>query len=132
MKINESTVLKLDLKTILSIIVLTSSFVGMYYTLQADIEEAKQLPPAEVKRLEYDLREEWNEKMIITLNDRIDMMEETIDILSEEILITSSMLKDGTESDKKFEELNERLEKLQNKKPQVIIKEVPTNKKRGR
>lgn len=132
MKINESTVLKLDLKTILSIIILTSSFVGMYYTLQADIEEAKQLPPAEVKRLEYDLREEWNEKMIITLNDRIDMMEETIDILSEEILITSSMLKDGTESDKKFEELNERLEKLQNKKPQVIIKEVPTNKKRGR
>ena len=131
MKINESTVLKLDLKTILSIIILTSSFVGMYYTLQADIEEAKQLPPAEVKRLEYDLREEWNEKMI-TLNDRIDMMEETIDILSEEILITSSMLKDGTESDKKFEELNERLEKLQNKKPQVIIKEVPTNKKRGR
>ena len=33
MKISENTVLKLDLKTILSIIVLTSSFVGMYYTL---------------------------------------------------------------------------------------------------
>ena len=73
MKINENTVLKLDLKTILSIIILTSSFVGMYYTLQADIEEAKKLPPAEVERLEYDLREEWNEKMIITLSDRIDV-----------------------------------------------------------
>ena len=130
MKINENTVLKLDLKTILSIIVLTSSFVGMYYTLQADIEEAKKLPPAEVERLEYDLREEWNEKMIITLNDRIDVLEETIDILSEEILVTSSMLKDGTDSDKKFDELNERLEKLQNKKPQVIIREVPKKNKR--
>ena len=130
MKINESTVLKLDLKTILSIIVLTSSFVGMYYTLQADIEEAKQLPPSEVKRLEYDLREEWNEKMILGLNDRIDVLEETIDILSEEILVTSSMLKDGTESDKKFDELNERLEQLQKQKPQVIIKEVSGKKRR--
>ena len=130
MKINENTVLKLDLKTILSIIVLTSSFVGMYYTLQADIEEAKKLPPAEVERLEYDLREEWNEKMIITLNDRIDVLEETIDILSEEILVTSSMLKDGTDSDKKFDELNERLEKLQNQKTQVIIKEIPKKNKR--
>jgi septal ring factor EnvC (AmiA/AmiB activator) len=130
MKINESTVLKLDLKTILSIIVLTSSFVGMYYTLQADIEEAKQLPPSEVKRLEYDLREEWNEKMILGLNDRIDVLEETIDILSEEILVTSSMLKDGTESDKKFDELNERLEQLQKQKPQVIIKEVSSKKRR--
>ena len=131
MKINENTVLKLDLKTILSIIILTSSFVGMYYTLQADIEEAKKLPPAEVERLEYDLREEWNEKMIITLNDRIDVLEETIDILSEEILVTSSMLKDGTDSDKKFDELNERLENLQNQKPQVIIKEVPKRGKRN-
>ena len=130
MKINENTVLKLDLKTILSIIVLTSSFVGMYYTLQADIEEAKKLPPAEVERLEYDLREEWNEKMIITLSDRINVLEETIDILSEEILVTSSMLKDGTDSDKKFDELNERLEKLQNQKPQVIIKEIPKKNKR--
>ena len=131
MKINENTVLRLDLKTILSIIILTSSFVGMYYTLQADIEEAKKLPPAEVERLEYDLREEWNEKMIITLNDRIDVLEETIDILSEEILVTSSMLKDGTDSDKKFDELNERLENLQNQKPQVIIKEVPKRGKRN-
>ena len=129
MKINENTVLKLDLKTILSIIVLTSSFVGMYYTLQADIEESKKLPPAEVERLEYDLREEWNEKSIMSLKERVINLEEAIDILGQEVKITSSTLKDGTENDQKFEELSKRLEKLQNQKPQIIIKEIPKGKK---
>ena len=41
MKISESTELKLDLKTIISLLVITASFVGMYYTLQDDITEAK-------------------------------------------------------------------------------------------
>ena len=58
MKISESTEVKLDLKTIISVIIVTASFVGMYYTLQKDIEEAKKLPPAEIQRLEYDLKEE--------------------------------------------------------------------------
>ena len=132
MKISENTVLKLDLKTILSIIVLTSSFVGMYYTLQADIEEAKKLPPAEVERLEYDLREEWNEKSIMSLEERIYTLEEAIDILSQEVEITSTMLKDGTENDQKFEELNKRLEELQNQKPQVIIQEIDKKSRRGK
>ena len=42
MKIGEGTEFKVDLKTVISIIVTTSMFVGMYYTLQSDIEEAKK------------------------------------------------------------------------------------------
>lgn len=130
MKLSENTVLKIDLKTIVAIILVTASFVGMYYTLQADIEEAKKMPPAEVKRIEYDLREEWNEKSILTLTERIHMIEQTIDILSEEIKITSSMLKDGTENDRKFEELNKQLEELQNQEPQIIIQKISNKRKR--
>ena len=37
MKIGEDTAIKIDLKTIVAIIMITSTFVGMYYTLQADI-----------------------------------------------------------------------------------------------
>ena len=40
-KISENTNIQLDLKTVIGIIMVTASFVGMYYTLQADIEEAK-------------------------------------------------------------------------------------------
>ena len=55
MKISEGTEFKIDLKTVIAIIMITSTFVGMYYTLQSDIDDAKKLPPAEVKRMEYDL-----------------------------------------------------------------------------
>ncbi len=133
-KISENTNIQLDLKTVVAIIMVTASFVGMYYTLQADIEEAKKLPPIEVTRLEYELKEEWNEKMILQLKDQVEMLEETSNILKEEIKITSAMLQDGTEADGKFEELQKQLEELEKRKPKttVIVKEVevPTKKKK--
>jgi DNA repair exonuclease SbcCD ATPase subunit len=130
-KISENTNIQLDLKTVVAIIMVTASFVGMYYTLQADIEEAKKLPPIEVTRLEYELKEEWNEKMILQLKDQVEMLEETSSILKEEIKITSAMLQDGTEADGKFEELQRQLEELENRKPKttVIVKEVTVDKK---
>ena len=130
-KISENTNIQLDLKTVVAIIMVTASFVGMYYTLQADIEEAKKLPPIEVTRVEYELKEEWNEKMILQLKDQVEMLEETSSILKEEIKITSAMLQDGTEADGKFEELQRQLEELENRKPKttVIVKEVTVDKK---
>ncbi len=130
-KISENTNIQLDLKTVIAIISITASFVGMYYTLQADIEEAKTMPPTEVTRLEYELKEEWNEDMIMQLKEAVEVLEETQDILKEEIKITSAMLQDGTEADGKFEELQRQLEELENKKPstRVIVKEVKVDKK---
>jgi len=130
-KISENTSVQLDLKTVVAIIMVTASFVGMYYTLQADIEEAKKLPPIEVTRLEYELKEEWNEKMIMQLKEAVEVLEETNDILKEEIKITSAMIQDGTEADTKLDELNAQLEELKNRKPKttVIVKEIQVDKK---
>jgi recombinational DNA repair protein RecR len=130
-KISENTSVQLDLKTVIAIISITASFVGMYYTLQADIEEAKTMPPTEVTRLEYELKEEWNEEMIMQLKEAVEVLEETQDILKEEIKITSAMIQDGTEADSKFEDLQKQLEELENKKPstRVIVKEVKVDKK---
>ena len=72
MKINQGTEFKIDIKTIISVIVTTSMFVGMYYTLQSDIEEAKTLPPAEIKRMEYDLKQEWQTEHIDELEEKVD------------------------------------------------------------
>ena len=131
MKIGENTEFKLELKTIISIIVLTSTFMGMYYTLQGDIEEAKALPPAEIPRLEYDLKEQWNEEHINRLEDRVNLLEECCDILSKEVELTSAMLKDGSETSNQFDILNKQLEELRSQKPKttVIVKEIPTPKK---
>jgi len=130
-KISENTNIQLDLKTVIAIIMVTASFVGMYYTLQADIEEAKKLPPIEVTRLEYELKEEWNEKMIIQLKERVEMLEQVDDVVFEEIQVIGTLVKDGTENDGKLEELNRQLEEIKNQKPKqtIIVKEVQVDKK---
>ena len=104
MKISENTEFKIDIKTVIGIIMLTTTFVGMYYSLQDDITEARNLPPIEVKRLEYDLKE------------RVSMMEQMNGILSEEIKVLSTLVKDGTKTDGKLDELAKQLRDLKSKK----------------
>ena len=130
-KISENTNIQLDLKTVIAIIMVTASFVGMYYTLQADIEEARKLPPIEVTRLEYELKEEWNEKMIMELKERVEMLEQVDDVVFEELNVLGTLVKDGTENDGKLEELNKQLEEIKNQKPKqtIIVKEVEVSKK---
>ena len=43
-ELNEDTNFKISLKTLAGIAVLIFTIVGMWFALQADIEEAKQLP----------------------------------------------------------------------------------------
>ena len=81
MKINESTEVKLDLKTIATVIIITASFVGMYFTLQADIEEAKKLPPNEINRIEYDLNKQALQKEIDDLSDRVTDAEDLVETM---------------------------------------------------
>lgn len=71
-KISEQTEIKLDLKGIIKIVVLTATFVGMYYTLQSDIEEAKKMPPAVIDRIEYDLKQQWQTQHIEKLEEKVD------------------------------------------------------------
>ncbi len=72
MKINQNTELKIDLKTILAIIMFTASMVGMYYTLQDDIAEAKTLPKAVIDRIEYDLKQDWHTGHINQLEKEVE------------------------------------------------------------
>ena len=72
MKISEGTEFKIDIKTVIAIIMITSTFVGMYYTLESDIEDAKKMPPAEIKRMEYDLKQEWQTEHIEDLEEKVD------------------------------------------------------------
>jgi len=85
MKISESTEFKLDLKTIVSIIVITSSFVGMYYTLQDDISEAKALPEAVIDRIEYDLKQDWHTDHINRLEKEVKEIRDWCREIDEEL-----------------------------------------------
>jgi len=116
MKISENTEFKIDIKTVIGIIMLTTTLVGMYYTLQEDIQLAKELPPVEVGRLEYELKEKWNHANIKDLKDRVDMIDQMNSILSEEIKVLSTLVKDGTKTDGKLDELAKQLKDLKSKK----------------
>ena len=48
----------LDLKTIGIIVVFISTVIGMWFTLQGDIQEAKELPVPPIERMEFDMKDE--------------------------------------------------------------------------
>ena len=59
-ELNEDTSFKISLKTLGGIAVLIFTLVGMWFTLQADIAEAKELPvapPPDVTRMEFDMKD---------------------------------------------------------------------------
>tara|TARA_R100000654_G_scaffold6_2_gene70 strand:+ start:902 stop:1177 length:276 start_codon:yes stop_codon:yes gene_type:complete len=85
MKINQSTEFNIDLKTVIGIIMFTSSLVGVYYTLQDDIEDAKKMPKAVIDRIEYDLKQDWHTNHINKLEDEVKELREWCKELDEEL-----------------------------------------------
>ena len=68
-EINEDTTLQLSIKTLAGIAVLIFTLVGMWFTLQADITEAKELPlppDPEITRMEYDMKDQLIRQTIMT------------------------------------------------------------------
>ena len=58
MEVGKDTKFTLSLETAVSIAVTIALVVGMWYSLQAEIELAKELPEPEVSRMEYDLKDQ--------------------------------------------------------------------------
>tara|TARA_R100000734_G_C3236482_1_gene42600 strand:- start:213 stop:497 length:285 start_codon:yes stop_codon:yes gene_type:complete len=73
-EINEDTTLKLSIKTLAGIAVLIFTLVGMWFTLQSDISEAKELPKPpdpEITRMEYDMKDQLIRQTIMTTQDDV-------------------------------------------------------------
>ena len=75
----------LTLKSIGLIIAAVFTLGGMYFKLQSDIEEAKQLPPVTIDRKEYDLRMEWYDEHIKDLEDDVKSLQEHIEKLADKV-----------------------------------------------
>jgi len=78
-KIDENTQVTFDLKTIIAIVAVLSSFIGMWFALQRDIEEAKQLPAPEVSRTEYDLKDQLIRETIMNTQQKVQENSEKLD-----------------------------------------------------
>jgi hypothetical protein len=75
-ELNEDTSFNISIKTLAGIAVLIFTIVGMWFALQADIEEAKNLPvppPAEITRMEFDMKDQLV-RQIKRLEEKIDKL----------------------------------------------------------
>ena len=84
-EIGESTKVTLDLKTIGLIIGGVISLATLYFTLQADIALAKELPAPVIDRVEYDLKDELIRQTIMDTQEDVEEIKETIDKIDERL-----------------------------------------------
>tara|TARA_Y100001951_G_C11148543_1_gene187815 strand:- start:282 stop:572 length:291 start_codon:yes stop_codon:yes gene_type:complete len=84
-KIGEGTQITLDLKTIGIIIGGVVSLASLYFIMQADIAEAKELPKPEISRTEYDLKDELVRNTIMDTQDDVEEIKEKIDKIDERL-----------------------------------------------
>ena len=84
-QIGEETKVTLDLKTIGMVLVGVATVVGMWFALQADIQEAKELPVPPIDRIEYDLKDELIRQTIMDTQDDVDKILEDLKKIDERL-----------------------------------------------
>ena len=62
-----------------------ASLIGMWYALQADIQEAKELPHPPIDRTEYDLKDELIRQTIMDTQDDVDKILEELEKIDERL-----------------------------------------------
>ena len=70
-QLNEDTSFKISIKTLAGIAALIFTLVGMWFTLQADIAEAKELPKPEVSKIEFDMKDQNIRQTIMTTQEDV-------------------------------------------------------------
>jgi Mg2+ and Co2+ transporter CorA len=84
-KISEDTNIQLDLKTIGIIIAGAVSLAAMYFTLNAEIELAKELPKPELTRTEYDLKDQLIRETIENTAEQVQENSNKLDKIDEKL-----------------------------------------------
>ena len=87
-ELNEDTGFNVSIKTLIGIGFAMATLIGMWFTLQADIAEAKTLPepPApEITRMEFDMKDQLVRQTIMTTQEDVKELKESIKRLEEKI-----------------------------------------------
>lgn len=84
-QVGEDTKITLDLKTIGIILFFVATVIGMWFTLQADIDAAKELPKPVIDRTEYDLKDELIRQTIMDTQDDVDKILEELEKIDERL-----------------------------------------------
>ena len=87
-ELNEDTGFVLSIKTLIGMGFAIATIAGMWFTLQADIAEAKELPAPpdpEVTRLEFDMKDQMIRQTIMTTQEDVKEIKKSIEKIEEKL-----------------------------------------------
>jgi len=87
-ELNEDTSFKISIKTLGAIAVGLAAVISMWFVLQADIAEAKELPippPPDVTRMEFDMKDKNIRLTIENTASDVEELKEDLDRIEEKI-----------------------------------------------
>jgi hypothetical protein len=75
-ELNEDTAVKLSIKTLGGVAFIIATIIGMWFALQADIAEAKELPKPDITRMEFNMKDVNVRNTIMETRDDVKKLEE--------------------------------------------------------
>jgi len=87
-ELSEDSKFQISVKTLGGIAAGLSVLIGMWFTLQADIAEAKELPqppPSEVTRMEFDMKDQLVRQTIMTTQDDVAEIKDDLDRIEQKL-----------------------------------------------
>jgi len=77
-ELNEDTGFNISIKTLIAVGFALSGIIGMWFALQADIAEAKELPKPDVTRMEFNMKDVNVRNTIMETRDDVKKLEERL------------------------------------------------------
>ena len=87
-ELNEDTGFNVSIKTLLGIGAAMATIISMWFMLQADIADAKELPAPpdpEVTRMEFDMKDQMIRQTIITTQEDVKEIKKSIEKLESKL-----------------------------------------------
>ena len=87
-ELNEDTGFNISIKTLIGIGAAMATIISMWFMLQADIADAKELPaPAdpEVTRMEFDMKDQMIRQTIMTTQEDVKEIKNTLEKIEDKI-----------------------------------------------
>ena len=87
-ELNEDTGFNVSIKSLIAIGFAMATVIGMWFALQADIAEAKELPvapPPDVTRMEFDMKDQMIRNTIMTTQSDVEEIKKTLEKIEDKL-----------------------------------------------
>ena len=87
-ELNEDTGFNVSIKTLIGIGAAMATVIGMWFVLQADIAEAKELPEPpspEVTRMEFDMKDQMIRNTIMTTQEDVKDIKKSLEKIEDKL-----------------------------------------------